>query len=318
MLKCIGPEDIYGSRDKEGQPTGYAHPSYIQALSEFGTPIGLARGGAWLLSRPIPGTDQFDAIGAYPFFTCNDYKELRSDFAHLRALVSVGVVPDLFSFGRVSVLAAAFDFVIPFKTHYLADLEIGFGRYVRRHHRRYASKGLSNFDVELVDDPTTYSAEWTRLHQNLVVRHRISGLSAFSPKSLARQLSVPGCLYFRALRDATVQGALVCYLDRGVAYTHLIATTAMGQELCAQYALYWTAIEHCRGQARWVALGSIPGVSSSSENSGLSFFKAGWATATCQGFFCGHVLDRDCYEALCASLGRSGLNFPSYRKPPFR
>ena len=316
MISCVGPEDIHRIH-YQGEPTGYAHPSYVQTLSDFGTPISLLRGGAWLLSRPIPCSDQFDAIGAYPFFTCSDYAALRLELDHLTAIVSVAVVPDLFSFGSASILSTSFDSVIPFKTHYLTDLEIGFGRYLHRHHRRYASKGLSNFDVVRASDPVAYGSEWAEIYQHLVVRHRISRLSAFTPNSLSRQLEVPGCLYFRAVRDAVVHGAMVCYLDRGVAYAHLISTTAVGQKLSAQYALYWTAIEHCRRLARWFVLGSVPSLSIGQENSGLALFKAGWATATCQGYFCGHVIDPKRYEALCALLGRGGSNFPAYRHTPW-
>ena len=237
-------------------PTGYAHPSYIHALSEFGEVVDLLRPGAWLLSRRIAGSDRDDAIGPYPFFSCCEYAELRAELDRLDTLVSISVVPDLFSFGSASTLSKVFDYVVPFKTHYLTDLEIGFSRNLRRHHRRYASRGLSNFDVKLAADPAAHAAEWVDLYQKLVIRHRISGLRAFTPRSLTEQLKVPGSLYFRALRDGTVHGALVCYLDRGVAYAHLTSTTSMGQELFAQYALYWTAIEYCRARARWFALGS--------------------------------------------------------------
>ena len=128
-----------------------------------------------------------------------------------------------------------------------------------RHHRRYASRGLANFEVDLAINPQSYAAEWGTLYQNLIIRHRISGLWALSAESLSRQLQVPGCLYFRALKNGVAHGALVCYLDRGVGYAHLIATTAEGQKLFAQYALYWAAIEYCRDRAGWFVLGSVPG-----------------------------------------------------------
>jgi hypothetical protein len=314
MLRSIGPEDIWRGADA-GEPAGYGHPSYIQSLSEFGTPIELPSAAAWLLVRAVPGSDQADAIGAYPFFVCADYGQLGAELSRLTDLVSVGVVPDPFSVGATSALSAAFGHVIPFKTQYIADLEIAFSRYVHRHHRRYASRGLANFDIERAATPGSHGAEWAQMYQNLIVRHRISGLRAFSPYALGKQLEVPGCRYFRAVRDGVVQGALVCYIDRGVAYAHLISTTATGQELFAQYALYWAAIEHCRDHARWFALGSVPGVSDDG-NGGLSFFKAGWATATCQGYFCGHASDPERYEALCAISGRAGAGFPAYRHDP--
>jgi len=119
--------------------------------------------------------------------------------------------------------------------------------------------------------------------------------------------------------NGETEAALVCFLDRGVAYAHLISTTAEGQRSCLQYALYWTAIEAFRGQAKWFALGSTPGLFDSSSSSGLGFFKAGWATGTCQSYFCGRIQDRDEYERLCRLRPNNHpFFFPSYRSEPSR
>jgi len=314
MLTRLGPEELHRG-EGQGEPGGYAHPSYVQTLAEFGAPIHLPSADAWLLRRPIPGCADVDAIGAYPFFACADYARLREDLSGSTDLVSVGVVPDPFSFGDVALLRAAFHHVVPFKTQYLADLETGFDRYLSRHHRRDARRGLANFAIECASEPAVHAGEWADLYQDLVVRRALSGLRAFSRASLAGQLAVPGCRYFRALRDGTVHGVAVCYIDRGVAYLHLTSSTVLGRKLSAQYALIWSAIEHCRSVARWFVLGSVPGLSEE-ENTGLSFFKAGWATATCQGYFCGHVTNAHRYEALCARRGGTGPAFPAYRADP--
>lgn len=152
------------------------------------------------------------------------------------------------------------------------------------------------------------------LYQCLVARHGITGLRAFSPQALAHQLSVPGCHYFRAIHEDSAVGALICYLDRGVAYVHLISTTPLGQKLMAQYALYWNAIEYFRGRARWFALGAVPGSSDGESGKDLAFFKRGWATATCLAYFCAKTLNRTRYDELCGSLG-AGVSdhFPAYR-----
>ena len=82
----------------------------------------------------------------------------------------------------------------------------------------------------------------------------------------------------------------------------------------AQYALYWKAIEHFRGHARWLVLGSTPGIVDTSGNKGLSAFKAGWATATCRAYFLGRILNRSRYNELCALSGHDGVStFPAYR-----
>jgi len=276
VLKHVQPEDTYRSQP-ECEPTGYAHPSYIHSLSEFGTPLNLSG-----------------------------------------QLVSVAFVPDPMSFPPPKHLMKLFDVAQPFKTHFLADLHVEFSSYLSRHHRRYAARALGNVEVQLVQQASDFAAEWADLYAILVARHGVSGLRAFSRASLALQLTVPGCHYFRALQDGVTVGAFVCYLDRGVAYAHLISTTPKGQELMTQYALYWEAIEHFRNRARWFVLGSTPGAVDAVGSTGLAFFKAGWATATCKAYFFGRILNRSRYNDLCTLHGDDGVStFPAYRNSEF-
>jgi hypothetical protein len=242
--------------------------------------------------------------------------------AELRATgiepVTLSVVPDPFCGFSHQQLQGEFEVAIPFKTHFLVDLAVPFDRYLRRHHRRYARRSLSLVTVERAHDPFVHASEWADLYGHLVARRGITGLRAFSSNALARQLVVPGCHYFRAVSERDVVGALVCYLDRGVAYAHLVSTTLVGQQLMAPYALHWSAIEYFRGKARWLALGGVPGYLDQG-NEGLAFFKRGWATAICRTYFCAKVLNRTRYDELCNRLGDSrGPYFPPYRAVEFR
>src|SRR5439155_2664483 len=188
---------------------------------------------------------------------------------------------------------------LPFKTHYLADLDVNFEHYLRRNHRRKASRSLSLLTVEKPEDASAYAAEWAELYGHLIARHAITGIPAFSPKALGDQLAVPGCHYFRAMHENSAVAALVCYLDRGVAYYHLSSATPLGRQLMAQYALFWAAIEYFRGRARWFELGVVAESPERLDN-GLAYFESGWATATCQAFFCAKVLNWEAYDELCA------------------
>ena len=312
MLPMIVPQDLSRRAEWRGQRSGYAHDYYAASLAEFGDPVFLPRTHSWLLARRIGESRYKDAIGAYPFFACQNFAEVTTELIDLASqFVTVSLVPDPFCGVSPVQLKASFDIVLPFKTHYLVDLEVSFDRYLRRHHRRYAKRSLSFVAVELAGDASLYSSEWAELYAHLVARHQITGIRAFTAKALAGQLSVPGCHYFRALHEGSAVGALVCYLDRGVAYAHLISTSPLGQKLIAQYALYWTAIEYFRERARWFALGAISGLSDSG-NEGLTFFKRGWATAKCQAFFCGKILDRTRYNELCQSRPTTDY-FPQYR-----
>ena len=52
---------------------GYLHPMYAQSLIEYGTPLELPFSKGWILKRSIPGTNQFDGMGCYPIFACQDW-----------------------------------------------------------------------------------------------------------------------------------------------------------------------------------------------------------------------------------------------------
>ncbi len=104
--------------------TGYLHPGYAQALSEFGTPTELPRSGAWFLKRAIPGQTDFDGMGCYPYLACQDWSALAADLEALGSeLVSFAATPDPFGQYTSADLQRAFpDVVIHFKDHYVADL----------------------------------------------------------------------------------------------------------------------------------------------------------------------------------------------------
>jgi hypothetical protein len=313
MLSEVDPAAL--PRRGRAGAAGYAHDSYVQSLAEFGSLVRLGGSGVSLLSRAIPGSPWRDAVGAYPLLVCDDFDALRQDFLDLgSSLVSVACVLDPFSTPSPAVLADVFDVAIPFKTHYVVDLRAPL--QLRRHHRRYVSKALAAVEVQVAEQPVAWASEWAELYGHLVGRHRISGIQAFSPRALGQQLAVPGCLYFRAVRDGSAVGGLVCYLDRGVAYAHLISATGHGQELRAQYALYATALEYCRTKVAWFLLGGVPGPSDE-ESGGLAFFKAGWATGTLPAYLCGRILEPGRYRELCARRQKveGPPYFPEYRAP---
>lgn len=316
MLPIIDRRDLARRQGwEQGERAGYAHQLYAESLAEFGTAIRLDAAGATLLRRRIPNADRYDCIGCYPLFVCERVEQLHADLERLPSdVVSVAVVTDPWSAADDDTLAEAFDFVKPFKTHYVVDLDIPFEAYLHRHHRRYAKRALLTADVTLAVEPVRRAEEWVQLYRHLTIRHGIRGLAEFSARSLSLQLEVPGCHYFRAVVGGQAEAALVCFVDRGVVYAHLISTTSQGQRAGLQYALYWTAIEAFRGRAKWFALGSTPGLSDGTSTTGLGFFKAGWATGTCQSYFCGRIQDRDEYARLCPPQpdGQPSF-FPAYR-----
>lgn len=300
--------------------TGYLHGLYCRSLSEFGRPRYLPQSGGWILERPIPGSEERDAMGCYPFFACTDWSRLSIDLESIGdSLVCVSLVTDPFGEFAPADLKACFpDLVIPFKEHFVVDLSRSPDTFVNSHHRRNARKALREMRVEECENPIEFLDDWTTLYRTLIERHNIRGMTAFSRESFAGQLRVPGILVFRAVhQDATV-GMLLWYRQGDRAYYHLGAYNSLGYELGASFALFDYSIRYFaeRGFA-WLNLGSGSGISTSAEQ-GLSRFKQGWSTGVRTVYFCGRILDGQRYQQIVEARGLPATGyFPAYRAGEF-
>jgi hypothetical protein len=291
-------------------PTGYRHPAYAASLAEFGEPLRLARSGGTLLVRGFG--DVRDAMGPYPVFACADWTALPGDLEALDGLVSVTLVTDPFGEWTVELLDAAFpDRRVPFKEHYVVALDVDPVARATPHHRKFARRGLRNVSVERLADPLALLDDWVALYGELVRRHAITGVSAFSRAAFEQQLRVPGVVAFAAREQGQAVGAALWYVDAGVAHWHLAAYSLRGYRLDASYALVATALEaFARDGLRFASLGAGAGLSAEPTD-GLSRFKAGWATGTRTVHLCGRVLDPERYRELGGPPG-TGF-FPAYR-----
>ena len=165
-------------------PTGYAHPSYAEALAEFGTPRELPRCGGWILERPVPGSTARDAMGCYPLFACRDWLGLRADLDEIGDdLVSLALVTDPFGDYTPAELNACFDIVKPFKEHVVVDLTKPRNEVVTKHHRKTAQRALKRLVVEKCRSPQDHLDDWARLYRHLVKTHGVTGIAAFSRES---------------------------------------------------------------------------------------------------------------------------------------
>lgn len=303
-----------------GRMAAYLHRSYADSLSEFGSVRHLPRSGAWVLERPIPGTDYRDAMGCYPLLCCKDWRQLDRDLSLLRdQLVSVSAIADPFGDYRLDDLRQSFvDLVSPFKEHFVTDLHRPAASFVAAGHQRNAQQALERLCVEVCEQPSSLIEEWTALYTQLVARHRITGIPAFSKAVFVRQLQVPGMVALRATRGDTTVAMSLWLIQDDVAYYHLSAANDLGYELRAGFALMWLAIE-CLGARglRWLGLGAGAGISAAGDD-GLSRFKRGWSTETRTAYLCGRILDRRVYGALTrAHDAEQSSYFPAYRTGEF-
>jgi hypothetical protein len=302
------------------EATGYLNQLYCQSLSEFGTPRFLRESGGWILERQIPNSRLRDAMGCYPLFACNNWSRLCVDLEDLgNRLVSLSLVTDPFGEYDPAHLSEWFpDLTVPFKEHFVVDLTQAPETFVHSHHQRNARKALREIRIDECDNPSDTLEEWVILYAQLVERHNITGMAAFSRESFARQLRVPGIVVLRAVHNDATVGMLLWYGQGNRAYYHLGAYSTRGYERGASFALFDYAIRYFaqRGFA-WLNLGSGAGVGTSGEQ-GLSRFKQGWSTGVRTAYFCGRILDPKKYwEILETKSLPTTQYFPAYRVGEF-
>jgi hypothetical protein len=299
---------------------GYAHPAYAAALAEFGRPRELVKSGGWILERPVPGTSVRDAMGCYPLFVCPNWTLLRDDLEAIgEDLVSLIVVTDPFGDYTEEMLQRTFpDLAVPFKEHFIIDLQDNPETFVHSHHRRNARNALREVTVERVAHPSDFLDDWNRLYARLIERHEFKGIARFSAESFAGQFKVPGTELFRAVHGGRSVGMTVWYADREQGYYHLAAYDETGYELRASFALFWRALEYFTAiGVRRLGLGAGAGIDVDGLD-GLTRFKRGWSNATRTTFLCGRIFDPIEYRRLSEGAGDTGRDyFPAYRKGEF-
>lgn len=297
----------------------YSHPLYAQSLQEFGEPRELPRCGGWILERAIPGTPYKDAMGPYPLFACHDWTKLHEDLDEVgQDIVSLTIVTDPFSGVTQSCLEKCFDIIKPFKTHYLVDFSYPLESFVNKENQRKASKSLRQMEVEVCLEPIQYLDEWLKLYDNLIKRHNITGIQAFSQKSFELQLGLPGMIMVVGKKEGVVLGAHLAMVHDYTAYGHLAAFSPEGYKIKASYGIFWVALKYLGDHGiHLYDKGGGAGIIED-EKDGLSRFKKGWSNDQRLVYFCGRVFDRQKYDSLCRQAQVVNVDyFPAYRAIDF-
>jgi hypothetical protein len=302
----------------EPQDSGYDSAEYARSLTHLGDPLWLPNAEGWLIRRQIPGTKLWDAIGCYPLFACRYWDRLEFDFSRLSDLVSVAaVVHPLTAEMAGAALRSAFpDLLVPYKEHFLVELQSDWADRVPRNHRRNIRTSLSQLVVQRCSDPVGELDAWCDLYSFLKRKHEIAGLADFPRESFAQQLRAPGVVMFKASKGQEALAMHLWFVQGGTAYYHLGASNSDGYLQRAAFALMWSALqEFQRIGLRWAALGGIPEMPVTRQPAGLARFKEGWATCARPAYLCGSILDRSTYAGLAAKNSSSSF-FPAYRSPP--
>ena len=202
-----------------------------------------------------------------------------------------------------------FGLCIPFKTHLLVDYgrEIEFTKHHRGQGAPRAGKG-GDQGRALAD----HIDAWGGLYDNLIDRHEIGGLSAFSRAAFARLAEVDGLTAVAAFADGEMVSMHLWVANPAtrIGYSLLAATSAQGYRLSAAYAVNDVSLRELAGLA-CVNLGGGAGLQA--EEDGLTYFKRGFSNAEAQAYFCAAILDEARYAALSGGPARPAIPFPAYR-----
>lgn len=300
---------------------GYISSDYAQSLSEFGKPIKLPKSQGWILKRKIPDEPFYDAMGCYPLFCCKNWSELHYDLENNVGddIVSLSIVTDPFGDFDEGYLKNCFsDVCIPFKEHFVVNLDNSLNSIISKHHRKKSLKALKEIKVERCKDPIEILDEWVSLYSILVDKHKIKGLRAFSSYAFKKQLKVPGIVVFKGLFNDELVGIQLWYNHGKIAYTHLSAYSTKGYTLSASYAIRWYSIEYFKdNNLDWLNLGAGAGLNKNGRN-GLTKFKEGWSTDKKIAYFCGRIFDKSLYNKIIDEKNiRKTSYFPAYRDGEF-
>jgi hypothetical protein len=305
--------------------TGYLSQAYASSFGDLGKLTRLSRSGAWLVIRQFEA-NVADAASLYPLFCSGDAGAVVADLedlAHSQELVSITLVTDPtvdMSLQLNLVQSGYFDIVRPYKTHFIADLnaysEAALPATHRRHLRACRQKPISVKVCTEALSEELKTAWCEKLYPNLIARHAITGMAAFSASALLTQLSVPGLVTAYACstdNDTDVLGMCVFYVCGDTAYYHLGAYSDTGYQTSCSYAIFDAAFTYLRNTGvSQVFLGSGAGIDTASD--GLLRFKSGWATRSAENWILGKICSRQDYERL--SVGKTATTyFPSYRNP---
>lgn len=296
--------------------SGYLAERYAVSLGYFGRPVRLHNSESWVLEREIKDSSCLDIAGCYPLMACKNWLGVEADIANLDdQYASFTMVADPLGSYSPDLLQSAFpDLCTVFKYHYIIDLQSDYTRTYSSTHKRNAKKARKSLSICREDTPVDVLDPWIEMYQNLVQRHQITGVSAFSSHAFFEQLQTSGIIVYTARMGAKLVGMILFYEMAGHVYYHLGAYLQEGYDNKASFGIFDEAI-HDFSQAGYgfLNMGGGAGAEENAED-GLSRFKRGWASHSRPAYLCGKILNRSVYNTLVQKRGgvHSGF-FPAYR-----
>ncbi|MBY0406131.1 MAG: hypothetical protein K2Q01_00430 [Rickettsiales bacterium] len=221
------------------------------------------------------------------------------------------LVLDDFHRPEIAEMQRHFDFIRPFKTHYVYRKAKGMVAYVS-HHRRALRRALKEVRVGILD-VRQHTHAWQSLYDDLTRKLELSGLHAFPIAHIEEIAGIEGVTAIGAWHEDALVSAHIWVSDGTYAHSHLVASNQKGYDTQAAYAVNDFAIRHFSRETL-LNFGGGAGLNEQ-DTDGLARFKRGFSNDTAQSHLCGVVLDKERYAALCMAkeISPETAYFPAYR-----
>lgn len=291
----------------------YANPLYLKALSHIGRYVDVPAWGTGVLVRPIlkkgEPTGMLDAIGPYPITALALDADIPTGLDQLRrqGLISVTLVLD--EWHRPKDISA-FSVLNPFKTHFIhRGHSGGFGGGYKPHknHARQIAKAKKEVSLRYIS-LEDHLPTWCAMYADLADRRGFGPNHRFSADYFKAIAGIPGFETIAAFVGPDMVAANIWACHNGRATSHLVASTELGYETHAAYAMTDYAMMHF-GDYDIINLGGCAGNDDSDK--GLAQFKSGFSNAEAKAVIAGAILDIDRYGKLCDIPDLKF--FPAYR-----
>lgn len=292
--------------------TGYLSDAYTSSLLEFGHRAYLQRLNLALMKRKIDERGISDYTNFYPMAfvkeSNHDWWGLELETAHK---ILTGISLTLITDPLIKIdefIISQFDYAKKYKTHYLVNLkkELQFEDEVLNKVNEFNSTG---YEVKIKISTESIAQQFWKLYQNLIKKHNITGIAAFSEQSIIKQFQVPGIVVFEASKDKGPVCIRTFYIQGDNVYYHLGASNHKGYGIQASYAIHYEAIRFFKQLGlNYLVLG---GTTDGANAAGLERFKKLWANETRTNYILGKILNKEIYDIL--SKDKTGDYFPLYR-----
>jgi hypothetical protein len=257
-------------------------------------------------------------MGCYPIFCCQDWTQLSWDLKAIQSdFVSLVLVTDPFCPLSREELHSLFDRVVPFKTHYLADLRRPIREFVSRSRYRRGRSALRRLSVEVTHDAEPLLDDWMVLQAELSNRHRLTGMNKLSRDSVRQLFRVPGLIVFRGLSEGVTIGMHIDIVKERVVYAHFKAYSSLGYKTDVSTAMSIYELDYFQQKADWIDWGGVSGIMDDPSD-GLGVFKKRFSSDQLPVYLCMKIFNQKQYDDLSHQRGLTTAKYlPAYRSGEF-